>query len=73
MHRDRQAPPLSLDSILSIVDSPFDYRKYFVLFLFLIIDPVPTIQFDTALSRGDIDLLIGVRKSPQMHIKLRQC
>ena len=23
---------------------------------------VPTIQFDTALSRGDIDLLIGVRK-----------
>ena len=69
MFRDRQAPSLSLDSILSIVDNPFDYRRFFVFNSL----SVPTIQFDTALSRGDIDLLIGCEKSPQMRVKLRQC
>ncbi len=60
--RDRQAPPLCFSS-LSIVDSPFDYRAIFSSFIFVFHSwSVPTAQFDTALSRGDIDLLIGVRK-----------
>jgi len=66
--RDRQAPPLCFSS-LSIVDSPFDYRAIFSSFIFVFHSwSVPTAQFDTALSRGDIDLLIGVRKkiAPQL-------
>ena len=31
--RDRQAPPRSLDSKVSIVDNPFDYRGFFLFYL----------------------------------------
>ena len=32
IYRDRQAPPLSLDSKVSIVDNPFDYRQFFLFY-----------------------------------------
>ncbi len=67
--RSRQISPLSLDSIVSIVDYPFDYRRFFCFTFVFHSLSVPTIQFDIALSRSGIDLLIGCERSPQMRVK----